>query len=424
MNKMLKQERGITLIALIITIIILVILAAVSIRAVTNMGIVGHAVNGSQDYAQAAKDENAMLQNTETKIKDTLDKLSEIQGGTTSGGTTGKTTNPNYSVAVADSDITDPTIFNAEPINTETGALNLATLPTKKAKITGIKSEYLKDGNFYVDGNNKLTTFSSTGAQSTTLSTLVIPDVITIDNVEYAVTEVNLGCIIYDEEYDRNYFKALPNVQTIIFPNTVTKIYAEVEGNYEYEFSFGSSLNEPSSLNPLQRVVFSSNLTEIGDYLFVGTSLTSVEIPSTVTTIGRGAFGACKNLTSVTYNGTSLEIGQSAFQATGLTNASFTTSGTMRIGEFAFCNISNLNKLSFSVGTSMSCEGNTFSANSYSESHKSNIAEFYLTGQYTSDWGKYSQLKGEVDGCWTAQTRVIWSDGTVYVQEENTGEGE
>ncbi len=80
-KKDLKQERGITLIALIITIIILVILAAVSIRAVYNMGIVGHAINGTQQYAEASKAENEMLGQTVTKLEDAVAKVKEIQEG-------------------------------------------------------------------------------------------------------------------------------------------------------------------------------------------------------------------------------------------------------------------------------------------------------------------------------------------------------
>ena len=83
MKNSLKQSKGITLIALIITIIILVILAAVSINAIYNMGIVGHAINGTQQYAQGAKDENAMLDETVTKLEDAVSKVKEIQGGST-----------------------------------------------------------------------------------------------------------------------------------------------------------------------------------------------------------------------------------------------------------------------------------------------------------------------------------------------------
>lgn len=83
----LKQERGITLIALIITIIILVILAAVSIRAVANMGIVGHAINGTQQYARAGADENQILDKTGRRIEDAVSRIKEIQGGNGSTGT-------------------------------------------------------------------------------------------------------------------------------------------------------------------------------------------------------------------------------------------------------------------------------------------------------------------------------------------------
>ena len=76
----MRKENGITLIALIITIVILVILAAVSIRAVTNMGIVGHAINGTQKYAEGAVAENEMLGTTGNTIDSALARLQEIQG--------------------------------------------------------------------------------------------------------------------------------------------------------------------------------------------------------------------------------------------------------------------------------------------------------------------------------------------------------
>ena len=83
MKESLRRQEGITLIALIITIIILVILAAVSIRAVYEMGIVGYAINGTQQYAERAKEENEMLGQTVTKLEDAVSKVKEIQGGTT-----------------------------------------------------------------------------------------------------------------------------------------------------------------------------------------------------------------------------------------------------------------------------------------------------------------------------------------------------
>ena len=75
----LNKESGITLIALIITIIILVILAAVSIRAVTNMKIIDYAVNGSENYVKAGKTENKTLDDTVSLIDEAVQKIDEIE---------------------------------------------------------------------------------------------------------------------------------------------------------------------------------------------------------------------------------------------------------------------------------------------------------------------------------------------------------
>ena len=85
-----NTDQGITLIALIITIIILVILAAVSIRAVYNMGIVGHAINGTQEYAKTSKAEEKTMQDTEGFLANAIDRIKTAQDGdnNNSGGTT------------------------------------------------------------------------------------------------------------------------------------------------------------------------------------------------------------------------------------------------------------------------------------------------------------------------------------------------
>ena len=75
MKAKLKQQKAITLIALIITVIIMVILAAVSIRALYNNGLIGRAVNGAQDYAKASKDEERMYNSVTDLLADTLARL-------------------------------------------------------------------------------------------------------------------------------------------------------------------------------------------------------------------------------------------------------------------------------------------------------------------------------------------------------------
>ena len=78
------NESGITLIALIITIIVLVILAAVSISAVYNSNLVGYATNGALNYAEEANRENEILGQTESIIQSAVNKINDITGGSSS----------------------------------------------------------------------------------------------------------------------------------------------------------------------------------------------------------------------------------------------------------------------------------------------------------------------------------------------------
>lgn len=58
---MLKENKGITLVALIITIIVLLILAGVSISFVLNGGVVQKSVDAVNAYKNSATNENAQL---------------------------------------------------------------------------------------------------------------------------------------------------------------------------------------------------------------------------------------------------------------------------------------------------------------------------------------------------------------------------
>ena len=65
-----------------------------------------------------------------------------------------------------------------------------------------------------------------------------------------------------------------------------------------------------------------SGVTSIGNYAFIGCSgLTSLNIPSSVTEIGRGAFEGCSGLTSLTLPSSVTSIGSEAFEGcSGLTS--------------------------------------------------------------------------------------------------------
>ncbi len=58
---MLRKEKGITLVALVVTIIILLILAGVSITMVSGNGLFGRASNAASKYSSASESENSTV---------------------------------------------------------------------------------------------------------------------------------------------------------------------------------------------------------------------------------------------------------------------------------------------------------------------------------------------------------------------------
>ena len=75
----MRKERGITLIALIITIIILLILAMVTIRILMNQGIIKHAQNATEEYNNAQNNETEYL----TYAEGEMDKYAGVNGSGT-----------------------------------------------------------------------------------------------------------------------------------------------------------------------------------------------------------------------------------------------------------------------------------------------------------------------------------------------------
>ena len=129
-------------------------------------------------------------------------------------------------------------------------------------------------------------------------------------------------------------------------------------GDYVFRDCSGlTSLTLPSSVTSIGSEVFSgcsgltsmtipSGVTSIGIAAFEGCSgLTSLTIPSGVTSIGYYAFIGCGGLTSLTIPSSVTEIGRSAFQGcSGLTSLTI-PSGVTSIGDWAFRDCSGLTSL-------------------------------------------------------------------------------
>ena len=103
-------------------------------------------------------------------------------------------------------------------------------------------------------------------------------------------------------------------------------------------------------------VTIPSSVTSIGKGAFYGCSgLTSVSIPNSVTSIGGSAFSNCSGLTSVSIGNSVTSIGDDAFSyCSGLTSVTIPNSVTS-IGDYAFYECSGLT--SVSIGNSVTSIG-------------------------------------------------------------------
>ena len=106
-----------------------------------------------------------------------------------------------------------------------------------------------------------------------------------------------------------------------------------------------------SNCSSLTSIEFSNSITNIGDYAFSYCSvLTSIELPEGITRIGNSAFSSCSSLTSVELPEGITSIGISAFSnCSSLTSIELPNSIT-NIGDYAFYHCSGLTSIELPEG--------------------------------------------------------------------------
>ena len=260
------KEKGITLVVLVITIILLLILAGLTISYITGGGLIDKTQVAMNEYEDADKKQQDIIDEINEKNKEEIDL------------------EPVYSEEGAEDNIAPAELFEYEIINDGAVASSyMQNLPTKTARILGIKPEYcnssgynfIKDEtDYYLEDTNYEIIYNGEKIQDI----LVIPYKVEIDGEMYTITEADLSIISRSDKYEAAYGASYPKVMKIVYPNTIKKMNIR---NLE------DGVDSPSQ--PMD-IILSKNLSNIPDYAFYACCLRNIEIPDTVTTIGKGAF--------------------------------------------------------------------------------------------------------------------------------------
>ncbi len=149
-------------------------------------------------------------------------------------------------------------------------------------------------------------------------------------------------------------------LESISIPTNYTEIGAKAF--YNCSVMTTVNFNESSTFNP-------SKIQAIGDSAFIGTAITAISIPNSVTTIGANAFNGCTALETVTLaNASALAtIGESAFENTSITQI-FLRAKVATIGDSAFKNCTKLANVSINSAAPLTSIGaNAFEGCAFTE---------------------------------------------------------
>lgn len=241
--KVAKEKKGITLIALVITIVVLLILAGVSINLILGDNGIVKKAQGSREKTEEAK---ANEEKDFAGLTDSIDKI------------------------LNDNENDDDDDYDNGMAKYFTYTVNEAA---KEATITGVKAEYSKycyyhsdkDGvSAIIDGENEITD-------------IIIPKEINYNGKKYTVTKIGDGMCGIGEGGDGGEFNNL------VMPDTITEI-----GKRAF------------CKQKIENIVFSANLKKIGDEAFEFNRIANINLPDKLESIGRYAFfsnyEACKEV--------------------------------------------------------------------------------------------------------------------------------
>ena len=334
---MLKNKKGITLIALVVTIVVLLILAGVSINLVLdNNGIIAKskdAKNNAIESDEKEKVEMAYVSATLKKLGDTVtaEELQEELDSSVGTGKTDVTTNGDDTLNVLFSDtehnfnVDEGKVEKAKPITNNYGAdWEVAWTYTNGVWSNQINRGEKAEGDvvakFYKTGNR------------------VKPD---------GFTWRDTGDVFTFEEGDE--------YRLVVEGNGPIGDLGTAEGTnitsafawYLQSAMYMKGATDTCIMPYVKELIICDGITSIGNYAFCGASgLEKLSIANTVTNIGDFAFLYDINLENVKLPNKIESIGRNAFRETKIQNITIPNS-VKKLSGFIFVNCGNLARIKF-----------------------------------------------------------------------------
>ena len=317
-----RTQKGITLVSLITTVIVLCILAATAIGTIQKDGLISKSQGASAMYNNALKDDEAFMQEGESILDEVL---GSVGGGGSSEGDSSNAAPEDVFLWKSD-----------DPSSADYGTVigynkNVQNYPSLRFpdRCTKIAIEFPEN----IDGSIK----SEMRSYTHNIKKIELPNTVTEIGAEsfYSYEFRSLTTIIIPNSVTvigKQAFDNCSSLTSITIPNSVTEIGVDAFADcYNLEsITIGSGVktigaNAFCNCESLISIIIPNGVTTIESYVFgrcVG--LTTITIPDSVTTIGASAFSSCSSLTTITIPNSVTTVEDWAFgSCTGLTEITF-----------------------------------------------------------------------------------------------------
>ena len=318
-----KSEKAITLVALVVTIIVLLVLAGVAISlSIGNNGIISRGELSVEGNKLASYKEKLEMYKTEKIMEDENFLAETLSAGTDYLQYNTKKAEEKGTIKTIIPEFEDRYLGKLEVIKGELFLTSTDKKEVQAAKIAGIEFnpyDITEEGELKSSDTN-LELMSPDG-------TLTIPS---------NVTKIESGA-----------FSGLDGLKRVIIPGTVKEIASEA-------FSYNSTLEEViimdgvekigerafAASNKISTIILPESITEIGTEAFRDTNIVEITIPSKVKELKNGTFANCVKLTKVKLKEGLETIGANTFgNCTNLENIVIpNTIVTLKEGLFGGCN--------------------------------------------------------------------------------------